>query len=54
MYMKNIEIKGKEDAIAGTFKPSQFEDVTERMVYVRAYLGAREKMGLLGKVGIGR
>ncbi len=48
-----VKTQALEDAKTGNYQPNKFKD-TARVVYVRAYLGAREKMGLLGIAGPGK
>lgn len=57
MIIDQVIEKAKEDAKTGNYNPDAFDDSfkngSQRMVYVRAYLAAREKMGMLGIVGLG-
>lgn len=54
MNLEKIQVKAKEDAKAGTYRPDDYKHPDSRVIYVRAYLGAREKMGLLGVAGPGK
>jgi hypothetical protein len=58
MTIDQVSRNAKEDAKTGNYQPElydeSFENGSHRRVYVNAYLGAREKMGLLGKAGPGK
>jgi hypothetical protein len=51
--LEKIIATARKNAKAGKYHPEKYQD-TFRVVYVRAYLAAREKMGLLGKMGKGK
>jgi hypothetical protein len=50
---EGIRKQARKDAKTGNYRASLYQGLA-RIIYIRAYLGAREKMGLLGKTGPGK